>query len=286
LISKNRSPTGAVDLRNRNTLRSLLGRRPVIGVVHLAPLPGSPEAPSLDQTVARAVADAAVWERNGADALLIENFGDRPFYPDRVPPITIASMSRVLSRIQENSALPLGVNVLRNDACAALALAEAFGLRFIRVNVHAGVQVSDQGLLVGIAHRTLRQRAAGTARPWIFADLRVKHSAPLVARDLLVEAEELIERAGADVILLSGTATGRPPPVETLETLSMAFPRFPFLLASGVDPDLIQVSIRSASGFIVGTFAQDGRAGRPPRPELVRQLVAVRDRGLRLVLRS
>jgi len=234
------------------------GRTTLIGMVHLRALPGAPRPAPWKELLAAALRDAATWARGGADALLVENFGDQPFHGDTVPPITVAAMARALGEVRRAVDLPLGVNVLRNDAAAAVSLAAAFELDFVRVNVHAGVAVTDQGLLAGRADATLRLRAHLRCAPRLLADLRVKHAAPLVTRPLLDEARELFERAGADALLLTGPATGRPPDLAPLAALREALPRAPLLLASGVDPELLRAAHGTVAGCIVGTAAKKG----------------------------
>jgi membrane complex biogenesis BtpA family protein len=255
-----------------------LNRRPVlIGMVHLLGLPGSPGARPMRETLARALSDARVWRRHGADALLVENYGDRPWFPDAAPPVTVAAMARICAALVAEVGGPIGVNVLRNDARAALAIAAACELDFIRVNVHSGVAVTDQGLLAGRAHETLRERMALRPSVRILADLRVKHSAPLAARPLADEARELSERAGADALLVTGPATGAPPDPAEVEAVVAAVPGIPVLIASGVDPALIAATRARVAGWIVGTSAKRGGVVEgPPDPRKVRALTRAR----------
>ncbi len=242
-------------------------------MVHLAALPGAPAPVAWPKLLAAARRDARSWAAGGADAVLVENFGDRPFHPEAVPPVTIAALARVLTDLRDVIDLPLGVNVLRNDAAGAVALAAACELDFVRINVHAGVAVADQGLLVGRADATVRLRAALRCHPQLLCDLRVKHARPLVDRPLLDEAAELVERAGADALLLTGAATGRAPDLAPLATLATAFPATPLLLASGVTPELLVGARRHLSGCIVGTAAKKGgRLAAPVDPARVRAL--------------
>src|SRR5207245_839512 len=99
---------------------------------------------------------------------------------------------------------PVGVNVLRNDACAALGIAATVGAAFIRVNVHSGVAASDQGILEGRAAETLRLRDALGVPVAIWADVHVKHARPLDSEDVARAAEDAVERGLADAILVSG----------------------------------------------------------------------------------
>ena len=121
--------------------------KPLIGMVHLPPLPGTPQnSQCLDTICARAVDEAHLLEFYGMDALLVENFGDVPFYPGQVPAYTIAAMACVARAVRECVSIPVGINVLRNDATAALSIASAVGAQFIRVNVHVSAMLTDQGI--------------------------------------------------------------------------------------------------------------------------------------------
>ena len=151
----------------------------LIGMVHALPLPGSPSyRPPSTAIVERAVADAVVLEQSGFDAVLVENYGDAPFFPDQVPPVTVASLARVVSAVKDSVTVPVGVNVLRNDALAAMSIAAACDARFIRVNVLSSMMYTDQGPIVGQAARLARLRAALDPGIEVLADLFVKHATP------------------------------------------------------------------------------------------------------------
>src|SRR5439155_1130655 len=156
--------------------------RTLIGMVHLQALPGSPRwEGSMARVIEAALADARALVEGGIDALLVENFGDAPFTAGRVDAATVAGVTAVAAEIRRTFAeTPLGVNVLKNDARAALAVVAAVGGRFIRVNVHAGAVVADQGIVETDAYHTLRDRRLLGAEARIFADVGGKHAAPLV----------------------------------------------------------------------------------------------------------
>ncbi|ESS11019.1 MAG: membrane complex biogenesis protein, BtpA family, partial [uncultured archaeon A07HR60] len=140
-------------------------------MVHLEPLPGAPGGHSIEDVLTAAKRDVGRLESGGVDALMIENFGDAPFYPDSVPKHVIATMTRIITELQDTTTLPLGVNVLRNDARGAVSIAAATDIDFIRINVHVGARVTDQGIVEGTAHDTLRLREELGASVRLFADV-------------------------------------------------------------------------------------------------------------------
>src|SRR5688572_14016028 len=134
----------------------------VIGMLHLPPLPGSPrhQPRPPGQLESAVLQDADALAAGGVHGLMLENFGDVPFHPARVPPYVVAHMTAFAAAVRQRfSELPLGINVLRNDGQSALAIAAAVGASFIRVNVLCGARLTDQGIIQGIAHDLMRDRA-------------------------------------------------------------------------------------------------------------------------------
>lgn len=235
---------------------SSLFRRPgsVIGVVHLAPLPGSPRNnSSIQHIVTQALSDAEILIDNGIDALIVENYGDTPFMPGRVEAHTVAAMSIVVHEIRKHSALPLGVNILRNDARSALAVAAVCGADFIRVNVHTGAMLTDQGIIEGRAGETLRYRRELESNVLVIADVAVKHAVPLAPINLADSARDTFYRGNADALIVTGTATGSSTSIDDLRTVREAVPEARIVAGSGVTSDNLADILRYANGVIVGT---------------------------------
>ena len=250
--------------------------RTLVGMVHLAPLPGSPRWDgAMDAVIARALADARALVEGGMDTLLVENYGDAPFTPERVSPATVAAMAVVAAEVRRAlPGVPLGVNVLKNDARAALAVAAAVGGAFIRVNVHAGAVLADQGVVHSDAHGTLRERRLLGADVKIFADVQGKHAVPLAPVELEQEARDLVYRGLADVLVVSGRATGEPTPLGDVKRVRGAVPGVPILVGSGVMPETVAELLSVADGAIVGTFVKrDGDVRNPVDVARVRRLV-------------
>ena len=187
----------------------------LVGMIHLIPLPGAPLFNgSMDEVLEAAVADATALQNAGFPALMVENFGDAPFRADRVEPETVASMTLATEAVMAATGLPVGVNVLRNDAMTALAIAAVTGARFIRVNVLTGVMYTDQGPIVGRADELLRRRSQLAAEVEIWADVMVKHATPPPGLGPGQAAVDTTERGLADAVIVSGPGTGEPPDVE------------------------------------------------------------------------
>ena len=226
--------------------------KPLVGVVHLQPLPGSPGyGKSMAKVLARALQDASAYLEEGMHALLIENFGDRPFYPGRAPAETIASMAAIAREVRRLGRFPLGVNVL------------------------AGAMATDQGLIQGCAAETLRLRARLGAATSIWADVLVKHAQPLVPVDPVTVALDLKERAMADALILTGPRTGLPVDPDELARLRAAVRGIPWIAGSGVRASGLKAVWRAADGFIVGSsLEKGGRAGGAVDRGRVRELTA------------
>jgi membrane complex biogenesis BtpA family protein len=234
--------------------------KPIIAAIHLLALPGSPGfGGSMDEVVDAALRDAAALVSGGVDGLMVENLGDAPFFKDTVPPETIAAMSRLAAELRTTPAgeLPLGINVLRNDGRAALAIAHAFGGRFIRVNVLTEAYVTDQGLIEGIAADLARaRRLLGAERVAIFADVHVKHGTPLLQRPIRESAEDMVERGGADVLVVSGPRTGSAADLGDVTAVSGL--GVDVVLGSGVSTGSVADAMRVADGAIVATAFRTG----------------------------
>jgi hypothetical protein len=254
----------------------------LIGMVHLGPLLEGSQVPDLAEVEAKAIADAVQLTEAGFDAILFENLGDAPYYPQRVPPHTIAAMTRIGLAIRNaiHSITPkipyIGVNVLRNDAEAAIAIAAAVGASFIRVNIHNGVMLTDQGIIQGQAHLTCRYRDRYHPHCAILADLRVKHAVPLAERPLDTEAADLWQRARADALILTGDQTGQSLDFDKLQYLRHRLPSCPLIAGSGVSPDIIPTIHPYINGAIIGTWLKhNGCLHNAIDPQRAKQLVSL-----------
>jgi len=257
-------------------------KNPIIGVVHLQPLPTSARwGGDLQAVISRAEREATALAAGGVDGIIIENFFDAPFVKERVDPAVVSAMTLLIQRIKKLVAIPIGINVLRNDAFSAMAIASCTETQFIRVNVLTGVMATDQGLIEGRAHDLLRYRRELGSDVKILADVLVKHARPLGSPNLTVAVQDTIERGLADGIVLSGWATGSPPTLEDLELACAAAGHTPVFIGSGANWENIPHLIQAADGVIVSSsLKRHGRIDQPIDPIRVSQFVEATQRAL------
>jgi len=248
--------------------------KPMIGMIHLKPLPGSARYNgSFAEVRDAALADAEALEAGGIDAIMIENYGDVPFRKDAVEPHTVAMMSVIAAEIRRHCTKPLGINVLRNDPVAALAVAAACGAVMIRVNVHSGAMVTDQGIIEGNARATLDYRMKLGADVKILADVHVKHAAPLALLPIETAAADTVERGLADALIVSGERTGAGCDPRELRMVRAAVAA-PVLIGSGLTPETARELLAECDGAIVGSWLKErGEPGRPVDRERVARLM-------------
>lgn len=244
-------------------------------MIHLGSLPGSPGFDGdLDSIVEAATTDAAILTEAGFDGLMIENFGDAPFFADDAPKVTIASLTTAVNAVYEASRLPVGVNVLRNDGLGALAVAAATPASFIRVNVLSGTMYTDQGPIVGNAAEIARMKTAVCPDVAIMADVFVKHATPPAGLSIIDATNDLVERAAADAVVVSGVGTGSPADLEDLSTVAETS-HLPVFLGSGVTIGNAAQMLDHADGAIVGTSVKvDGVPTNPVDPAAATAFIA------------
>lgn len=259
-----------------DSLKDLFGvEKPIIGMVHLWPLPGAPgyTGYGMTQVIERALEDARTLVRGGVDGLMVENMWDLPYYVGRdVPPEEMTAQAVAARAVVEEVKVPVGINVVHNGGVVTLSIAVAAGARFIRVCLLTGAQVWDTGELDhGCAADLMRKRKELYAEHIkIFADVDKKHSVRFPGIDLATHIE-WTEFYGADAIIVSGKMTGSAPDVEKVKRACELATR-PVLLGSGTTEENIVEFLRWADGAIVGSSLKvDGDPTNPVDLERVRR---------------
>jgi membrane complex biogenesis BtpA family protein len=167
-------------------------------------------------------------------------------------------MTAAMIAIRQAISLPVGVNVLRNDGCAALSIAQVCGARFVRCNVFVGAVVTDQGVIEGAARELLDLRTRLGADVQIWADVGVKHAVALGDYPVAQQAKDARERGLADALIVTGSATGEATPYERIVEVADAVPGCPVLIGSGIDAANAAELLKVAAGAIVGSSVKDG----------------------------
>ncbi|HLB79285.1 MAG TPA: BtpA/SgcQ family protein [Dongiaceae bacterium] len=263
-----------------DALRAIFGiAKPIIGMIHLRPLPGAPRfGGELTPVLEAALADARTLKEGGVDGVVVENAGDVPFSrPADIGFETVAAMAALVGPIAQASGLPVGVNVLANGAIQALAVAKAAAASFVRVNQWVNAYVANEGLIEGPAPHALRYRAAIKAEDIrIFADVHVKHGAHAIVADRTI-AEQARDAVffDADVLIGTGQRTGDATPLDEIRAIKDAT-ALPVIVGSGLDLDNAATLLGVADGAIVGSaLKRDGVWWNPVERDRVERLMEI-----------
>jgi uncharacterized protein len=245
---------------------SLFGSsRALIGVIHVAALPGTPGSKQgVHAIAAAAVLEAQRYADAGFHGVMIENTHDRPYLRERAGPEVTAAMAVVGAAIVQAVSIPLGVQILAGANTEALAVAHACGAKFVRVEGFVFAHVADEGLINASAGPLLRyRRTIGAESIRVFADIKKKHSAHSITADVgIAETAKAAEFFLVDGVIVSGIATGEPAEPAEVASVSSAV-RIPTLVGSGINPENIG-DYREADALIVGSWIKrDGIWSNP-----------------------
>ncbi|MEM3658399.1 MAG: BtpA/SgcQ family protein [Candidatus Hadarchaeum sp.] len=248
-------------------------KKPIVGMVHLLPLPGSPRFNGdLDKIYSQALWEARVLQDAGVDAIIVENFNDVPYRISDPELVDFALMAAITREVKNMVRIPVGVNVQFNAWRSELAIACACGADFIRVEVFVDTVITAQGIVLPCSSEIMRYRRSLDSKVQIWADVQTKHSASLIPKALTQSAIEAQE-AGADAIIVTGEATGKATPLESIIEVKKVV-TVPVLAGSGTNLENVAQVLKHADGVIVGSFLkEDGMVTNPVSPERARLFV-------------
>ena len=234
--------------------------KPVVGVIHVGALPGTPASElsvgALSELAAR---EAAVYRAGGVDGLMVENMHDVPYLRGAVGPEIVAALAVIARAVKSEACLPVGVQILAGANTEAMSVAHAAGLDYIRAEGFAFAHVADEGLIESSAAELLRlRRRIGADGVRVWADVKKKHSSHAITADVsLGETAAAVEFMRADAVIVTGRVTGEPPrAADVREAKSRC--RLPVLLGSGVTAGNVAEFFDEADGFIVGSYFKEG----------------------------
>lgn len=267
-----------------NVLKAIFARpKPVIGVIHLRPLPGAPryDGEPVSEVYAAGVRDARTLAEGGIDGIIMENASDMPFArPEHIGPETVAALSAACMEVRAAVDVPIGITCVANGAIPALAIAKAVGARWVRVNQWTNAYVANEGIMNGAAPQAMRYRSMIGARDVaIFADVHVKFGAHAITADRSIPEQATdAEWFDADVLIATGERTGSPTQRGEVEKVRSGT-NLPVIVGSGLSPDQVPDLFAAADGAIVGQWLKhDGLWWNPVDPKRVAALVQAVDR--------
>jgi len=232
--------------------------KPIIGMVHLRPLPGSPRFDgNLKEIYAQAEWEAQALSKAGVDGLIVENLGDEPYLVGEPTPVQFALMAAIVRQVRQNVSIPVGVNVQFNAWQAELAIAHACEADFVRVEVFVDTVISAQGIVHPCSAQITRYRKELNASVALFADIQTKYTANIISQPLTQSAIDA-RNAGADALIVTGAATGAATPLEAVAETKSAVD-LPVLVGSGTNIQNVGQVLSIADGAIVGSALKEGR---------------------------
>ena len=250
--------------------------KPVIGVIHVGALPGTPRgSQTVAELVRQAKEEARVYRECGVDGVIIENMHDVPYLKGQVGPEIVGAMTAIGIEVKSECRLPVGIQILAGANIEAMAVAHAANLDFIRAEGYAYAHVADEGIIEASAAKLLRYRKMiGAERVQVWTDVKKKHSAHAITADVsLGQTAETIEFMGADCVIVTGSVTGEAPQLAHVNE-AKTHCHLPVFLGSGISECNIDQFYNAADGFIIGTyFKVDGLWSNTVDPARVTQFI-------------
>lgn len=248
----------------------------IIGMIHVAALPGTPQAIlSMAEIIAQAKAEAKIYQQAGVDVIAIENMHDVPYCNQQVGPEIVAAMTVIGYEIKKMTGLPCGIQILAGANVEALGVARAAGLDFVRAEGFVFAHVADEGLIGGQAGQLLRyRRQIGADRVLVLSDIKKKHSSHALTADVdIVETARAAEFFLSDGLIVTGPATGMAADLTELKQVKESV-TVPVLIGSGITLDNVGSYLAHADALIVGSyFKQSGHWRYPVDPARVHRFM-------------
>lgn len=234
--------------------------KPIIGMVHLLALPGTPNFNGdINEIYKKAISEAKALEEGGANGIMVENDGDMPFSINLEIEQT-AALAALTAVVKEHVNIPVGVDAAFSDYKSALACAKAARADFVRIPVFIDTVVSFSGTMHPCADQALRYRKKINAEEiMILADIQVKYTNLLVPNTPIEQSASFAEISGADAIIVTGTHTGGETPIETVKKVKDVV-KIPVFIGSGTKKENAKEQLDIADGAIVGSSLKtDGK---------------------------
>lgn len=242
-----------------NTLQRIFkNKRPMIGMIHFPPLIGYPDFPGYEYIKEKMLKEAAILEKAGFDAIIIENNYDTP-HTEKITPPAAAMFASLAKELEKNISIPFGLDILWNDFETSLSICASTKASFFRVPAFVDTVKTSYGIMPARAKEVIQLRKQlGLENIAIFADIQVKHSEMVDKNKTLTQSTQEAIAAGADAIIVTGKWTGDAPQTSDLAEARTASKDFPIIIGSGSTAENLVTLLQYADGIIVGTAIKEG----------------------------
>ncbi|MEV8093603.1 BtpA/SgcQ family protein [Kitasatospora sp. NPDC085879] len=242
------------------------GRKTVIGMIHLKPLPGTPfhEEGGFGEILETAVASAVALRDGGADGCLVQTVDRVYSTEDECDPARAVAMGLVVDAVTRATGggadFRVGVQIMRNALSASLAVAKVAGGSFIRAGALVGMTLSPHGMVQADPLRTAEYRRRIAADGiGVIAEVDSMHFRWFGEPKPTGEVARAARGMGADAVSL-----GSPDEEYTLDAIASVrrcAPGLPVLLAGHTDHANAARLLAEADGAFVGTCLEQGGWG-------------------------
>jgi membrane complex biogenesis BtpA family protein len=241
--------------------RKLFGKnKPVIGMIHIDPLPGTPKyKDSVKQIIEKSIDEAKIYLDAGIDAIAIENMHDTPYLKRNVGEEITSLMSIIGYEIKNRTQIPVGIQILAGANRQAIAAAHSAGLDFIRAEGFVFSHIADEGIFDSDAGELLRYRKSiGADNILVFTDIKKKHSSHKITEDIsIVETAKAAEFFLSDGVVITGSHTGKPADIQEISSVKKQI-SLPIIVGSGITDTNIEDYFNISDGWIIGSYFKKG----------------------------
>ena len=240
--------------------------KPIVGMIHVEALPGTPKYKGdIKAVINKAKEEAKIYKQGGIDVLMIENMHDIPYLNRNVGPEIDTLMAIILYEIKNQSQLPAGIQILAGANKQALAAALSAGADFIRAEGFVFAHIADEGTFNSDAGEILRYRSQIKAdHIAVFTDIKKKHSSHSITADTdIAETAKAAEYFLSDGVIITGSSTGKEPSLEEIREVKEKV-KIPVLAGSGITFENVKDYLKYCDALIIGSyFKKDGHWTSP-----------------------
>lgn len=232
-----------------NLYAKVFCRIPVLGMIHLAG----------DEPVERALEEIKIFEEEGVDGAIIENYH--------------GSVKDVIQTLKKTSSMKtkvvIGVNVLPNEFDQAFALSHKYCADFIQLDYVAGRYSS--GELDFEAYSSCKDKYPNII---VLGGVWPKYYHPVKGSDLEVDLRK--GKSRAEAIVVTGAGTGMETPLRKIKKFRETIGEHPLVVGAGLAVGNAYEQLCISNGAIVGTcFKKDGDTQNPVDRVKIRDFMSV-----------